>query len=610
MHRVTPLTHDRRGAVAILSAALGAVLIGFAGLAVDTTRAWVAEARMKSALDAAALMAARRFDEADRDTLAEQLFYANLQQGRTSGNFLGATIARPRFTEISRVDAEIRVDSQVNTPTTLFSVIRQTQIIRDDFATAQRAGTGLEIAIALDATGSMASQGFGGRTKFENAVDATRDLIRILYGSQNEQRNLFISIVPYDRTINVGAASDEWLANGALANSSVNNAWIGCVEGRASRSGGRWVVTDASPANEPFRPWVWPSTFRQVGQWIPLNPGNSANAAAPAPGSSCMRQNSYPADPNDPANPGPNRFCHGDNDWVRVDPGNTLVLPANVADNAAYNTYFRNNANSATGAFGPNFMCPRFPIQPLTSDRRDVEDYLLTIRPERGGTGMGTSVFAGLKGAWYTLSPNFEQAWRDRNVPFRPGSTNNRALPRPYREDDNRKVIVILTDGDNNWFFPQPQNSRSSCGEGINAGNRNSSSTTARGVCAATGGAAELNYNALGRVADWNSRFPDARIDTVNRTTAEARFDELTRATCDAIKNDMLGVTGPRPNPPFPPAIDIYVVGFEIQTQAHRELLQYCASDPTKFIEARTAQDLSGAFTRIANELVRLRLTQ
>jgi len=111
-----------------------------------------------------------------------------------------------------------------------------------------------------------------------------------------------------------------------------------------------------------------------------------------------------------------------------------------------------------------------------------------------------------------------------------------------------------------------------------------------------------MNDNAYGRVADWNARNADARVTvssnpSTTKSRADTRLQERFSETCTALK-----ATGRK--------IIIYVIRFEVPDTGTRTRLQTCASGTARYFEAPSASDLSTAVTRIANELVSLRLVE
>jgi Flp pilus assembly protein TadG len=581
------LLRDRRGTILPLTAISIVVLIGFAGLAVDTARAWLVEARMKTALDSAALLAARRFDANTRNTEATNMFWANVRQaGQTStaafmgGTISNPTIAQPRDAQNNAIPGQIRVSATATTPTLLFRVISNQNIVRDDFAIAQRAGTLLELAITLDATSSMnQNDSSTGTTKLQAAKNAIGTMLDILYVGQERQRNLFVSVVPFTRTINVGTGADALAmvdtSSGPSGWTSAN--WSGCI---MARTGGN-DITDAAPTGaNRFRPYAWPSTYAQVGQYF--GSGNANNA--------CAANNAWP-----PANPPSDtrRWCHGDNDWGHP----SRNTDATMRGNYMYN-FLRNAGLTAADSVGPNLLCAPTVVQPLTANRTAVNTAVSGITaPVRSG---GTTIVTGMQGAWYTLSPNFRNRWRETNA----GVPNLPALPQDYGARGNVKAIVLLTDGQDNWQFPYGEDDNEN-------GSSNSFSTcgsSRRSVCGAPPTATirrEMNFNAYGRLADWNGTFfpgSPINVDSDDDTTKNRADDALEGrldAICTAIKAQ---------------GVNIYVIGFEVTANSATETrLRACATtrpDRTLYWGSPTAADLNAAFRGVALDLVSLRLVE
>ena len=99
----------------------------------------------------------------------------------------------------------------------------------------QRETTGMELALVMDNTGSMFGAAF-------NAMQAAAyDLVDILYGDQTEIDNLWVSLVPYTATVNIGNARTGWLnaSDRVFTNPSsfrpdlTGGGWKGCVMGQA-----------------------------------------------------------------------------------------------------------------------------------------------------------------------------------------------------------------------------------------------------------------------------------------------------------------------------------------------------------------------------------------
>jgi hypothetical protein len=520
-----------------------ASMIGAAGLAVDSTRIWLVETRLRTAVDAAALTAARRLTEPNRDTEARSVFWSHFTQADGTQGYLGATITNPTITPGAE-EATLTVQASATIGTSLFAVLSQTSVVRTERASVVRGGSGLELAIVVDQTASMresAGSGFTG-TKLDAARSAIHTMLNVLYAGRETQQNLWVSVVPFARTINIGTGNSSMLDTSNMPTGWALANWSGCVEAR--RSG--HDTTDAAPTGGArFKPYFWPNTYRLVGT---VGSGR------------CVTANAYSGSNNN------NRFCHGDNDWGT---NSSSPTQSQLNGNIMYST-LRDAGMTHAESIGPNLLCAMTPIQPLTASRTAVNAALAAIQaPHRSG---GTTTAVGLQGAWYTLSPNWHGYWQNPNAAI-PNTPN---LPLPYNTPSMRKVAVMLTDGDNNWQAPY----------GASCGSSNDS------VCSTTSGT-ELNYNAYGRVANYNTMFSSARINPVTQANADTRLDQRFTATCNAMK--AAGIT-------------IYIIGFQVSS-SHRTLLRNCATTAEHFIESPSTSQLQAVFQQVGAQLASVRMT-
>ncbi len=613
----------RRGAVAAISAVIMIPVVGFVGMSIDLARIWLVSARLKTATDAASLVAARTMTSATRDADARALFWANYtMNGRSSRAYLRGV---PEATvDIEPVgETRIRVTARATVPTSLFSIIERRDTALEETTLAEREASGLELAIALDQTSSMNTR-VNGQTKLAAAQAAVRTMLRILYGDDDTKRNMWVSVVPFARTINVGTANASMLdeSNMPPGWSDYRNQWSGCVEARR----GDQDITDSAPTSNAtrFPPYFWSTTYRQVG-WATIterqctgsgrrrecwdvqvsptndvleldrNTTNWANAtggARYAGAGACTTTNAYaPTDVSlyatqNAATPTTYRlaFCRGANDWLDLRTMATRTLSASTS-NAAYNPmydYLRDEGFSTTGftatsAAGPNTLCAMSPILPLTASRASVEAAVDAIEaPDKSG---GTTVVAGMQGAWYTLSPNWQNQWSGIATSAEFGT-----LPLAYNTRNMNKAVVILTDGDNNW---QPS---------YTSGNY-----TVRDSPSGANWFTELMYNAYGRRSDYNANTTGTDIAAAGsssgqQSNADARLDSRFAAVCTAMKAQ---------------GIRIYVIGFEVsEGSAIDTMLANCATDSTTYIRAPTTAQLEAAFTEVANQLTSLRLVE
>ena len=191
-------------------------------------------------------------NELDRDTQIQRWFWANFTRDRpglTTG-FLGAEVTS--FDDFS-VDAEsraVRVRVRAALPTTVLRLFGQDTLHASVDQTARRQDRGMEIALVLDVTGSMAG------APMTSLRTAASDLVNIIYGPNETVPNSWVSVVPYTSTVDIGRGRAGWLAAGSLnAAAYGSTVWRGCVFARHQN---REDETDTPPTIAPFQPFLWP----------------------------------------------------------------------------------------------------------------------------------------------------------------------------------------------------------------------------------------------------------------------------------------------------------------------------------------------------------------
>lgn len=498
------LARCRRGGMAVIAALLLIPMIGVTGLAIDLTRLWLVQARLQTAVDAAVLVAGRELASPAATADATALFWSNF--GRTDkptgAGFLGATAGTP---VLRQLDADtVQMQASASLGATLMSVLGQGPVTVRAEASARRAVLGMELALVLDITGSMKSD-----NNIAGLRTAATDLVNIVFGANETQPNLLMSVVPFVASVNIGKAHTGWLVPGALDQSQFGSVgWNGCVEARTGGEDG----TDTPPAAVPFRPFLWQSTL-----------GRYSNAGRAVP---------------------------GDNDWTpsRITEQNQASLPDNTA-------------------VGPNLSCPQVPVVALTASKSMVLDTVAGLQATFRG---GTTGNLGLQAGWFTLSPRWAGVWG------RPGS------PLPYGTPNMQKVLVIMTDGNNEWYdYP--------------------GGAPGRAPSAYDGQKVDADYTAYGRLSENrlgiampNSGNLGADLSTAN-VRAKAELDARTTRVCAAMKER---------------GIVIYTVVLGVNDAGTQSLWRACATKPENFFNSPDKAALATAFHQIGTQLATLRLTQ
>lgn len=280
--------------------------------------------------------------------------------------------------------------------------------------------------------------------------------------------------------------------------------WKGCVEARPEP----FDVTDDPPnpnnPNSQFVPYFWPD-----------EPGRSSQ------GRDLGYVNNYIDDGEMPTGWG----SGGEWEWQ-----------ANLFkyDGANRGANFSENAPNSSG---PNMACPDELLR-LTSNRNTVLNKIQGLSHWNGG---GTISSEGIMWGWRTLSPN---------QPFADGAA--------YGTRDNKKVLVLMTDGENT----------------IGGNNVN--------------GPVMSHYNAYGYMR-WG-RFPSE-----NFQVAQRYLDDRMRLACANAKAKN---------------IQVITILFRVNTTNATNLLRNCASSGNLFFMARDQNDLQRAFAEVAQQIGKIRLTR
>ena len=499
------LLRDRRGAVAMLAGLSIIPLLLMAGAAIDLTRLYILHSRLVTAVDSAALAGARVINELDRDAQIQRWFWANFTRDRpgvTTG-FLGAEVTTFSIS-VDETSRAVRVRVRAALPTTVLRLFGQDSLLASVDQTARRQDRGMEIALVLDVTGSMAG------SQMTALRDSAAELVNIIYGPNETIPNLWVSVVPYTSTVNIGRGRTGWLAAGSLnASAYGSTVWRGCVFARYQN---REDESDTPPSIAPFRPFLWPSTY---GRYSPNL---------------------------------------GDNEWTNttITEPNPESPPSDATQNA-----LGNNAR------GPNLGCGRA-ILPLTAARSTVLNEIANLRATHRG---GTIANLGLQMGWATISPRWRGQW---------GSAT---LPQNYDTPYMDKVLVLMTDGNNEWY-DWPEGAPGAC-------RTSGSSPPCRSTYRSDG---DADMTAYGRL-----RENRLGLASVTHANALAEINARMSRMCTSIKAN---------------GVILYTITFNVSNSTTRDLYRNCATQPEYYFNSPDATSLRAAFREIAGQLANLRLVR
>ncbi|MEZ6023042.1 MAG: hypothetical protein R3C16_06445 [Hyphomonadaceae bacterium] len=232
-------------------------------------------------------------------------------------------------------------------------------------------------------------------------------------------------------------------------------------------------------------------------------------------------------------------------------PGGTLQDGARTLSVFKYDGSYGSIDESPPFTTGPNRGCPT-PIVPLTTNHTTVSRAIDNMRVVSAG---GTNSAVGLVWGWRVLSPG---------APFTEG--------RDPEQEDVRKVIVFMTDGENT----------------------NMNMTSEDGVL-------QSPYNAFGFRGQWTNFQNDVPVAyRRNIGNSESSYVNYVDTTGCATSARTSKTTMSRSTPS----------SSATPSQSIRTLLRNCATDREHAYTAENAQDLQDVFHAIGSGIGRLRITR
>lgn len=202
---------------------------------------------------------------------------------------------------------------------------------------------------------------------------------------------------------------------------------------------------------------------------------------------------------------------------------------------------------------GPNYMCHTTPVTELTGSKGTIKNAINAMGPN-GSTNIPQGVIWG----WRTLS---------EAKPFTAG--------RAYDEPNNKKIMVVMTDG-NNTYFPLDR---------WNYSRKNKSFYAAYGL------------SANGRIFDGYTTITNPSHNY--NTFTKAMDDHLLKVCANAKAKQ----------------IQIYTIAFDVPNGSSvKTMLEQCASPDAagnpNYFDAANSQQLNDAFSQIADRISELAISQ
>lgn len=221
--------------------------------------------------------------------------------------------------------------------------------------------------------------------------------------------------------------------------------------------------------------------------------------------------------------------------WNSDDPGeyDTWDSYYNVWPNVKWENYHQNDGR------GPNLGCG-LPITPLVTAKSTITSGISAMEPWHRG---GTMSHMGLVWGWRVISPVWRGMW---------GGDTPATLPHDYDDEDIAKVVILLTDGVNEWY--------------------------------------QDDFTAYRRLSE-------NLLGTTSKSATTTILNTRMAQICTSMKAE---------------GIEIYTLTFQQNNADTKQLFANCASQPAAehYFDSPSNETLQANFELIAEKLSRLRIAE
>ncbi|WP_237476409.1 pilus assembly protein [Lichenibacterium dinghuense] len=635
--RLTSLSSRFRAApggnVAIIFALSSLPLLAFTGAAIDYGLATRLQSKLQAANDATALMLCQTASNTDPSALYTQA------QAILAGYMAPAA---PRvdsplgyIAPSTGVARQITVTSHINSGTYLSRYTKVTSpVVSATSQCATPVPKTFEIALVLDNTGSM-GESSNGQSKLTALKSAAKNFVEYVYNNGAFSDQTKIAIVPFSGAVAVKdpkSATDytaknanwiDWTGQSAYHWKNINKN-LAVASGLPTRNDIFTYLSSVNPSTSvgyPYYDWNWGGCFE-----TPPYPQNVQDVAPDPKNPDSLYQQYFAPD-----EPGPGTPVQGNNGGASTykdtnnGPSNSVwndYLPDTTCQNQSstayrdvesrgckYKSATQNNIatrNSTPiglptgetgdlGQNGPNWGCASAPMQRLlplrTGTNKATLENLISVMTARGST----NIHEGFMWGWRALSP-FSV--------FQDGASYNTAST--PAASAVTKVLILMTDGMDDWL-----NLLS-----------NSSSTGNGAMYNALGYPTNSAVNAPSTSTDPAGTSPNPRLQSNHQTPQIEQgtnniWDPSSssgRSAIDGLFAEACTNAKASPSPNDPPKLSIYTIAFSIPgdpiDQTGQNLLKTCASSAGQYFLANDSNGLISAFSKIANSIGALRISQ
>ena len=546
------ISGDERGNTAIIFALSILPVILLVGAAVDLSGMHGKRSALQSALDAAALAAAKMpYNSSEADVIETATRFAN-------ANFDGEI----QNLQVVRADDSITVTGESPADLMFLSGFGMDDRSVSTMSQATRGAHKVEVVMVLDNSGSMRG------SKLTSLKRSARTLVDTLTSTEAKPGTTKIGLVPFTAAINVGPDNFNdttlaaWLDKEARADQhteifdrnlnrftalqQIGQQWGGCVETRPYPLD----VNDTPPNNAgpetlfqiyfaPDEPDLQPGNYEPddyypnnyLDDWTGSKP---EDPCAGLSGWALLLCRIYSADDDDD-----DQYDSQEPPWY--DGGDYHNKASNRKKGQLYAPKYQKSEYEAHNGEGPNYGCLAKPIQPLTERFTEIRSAI-----EAMDASGNTNIHEGIAWGWRALSPT---------PPFTEGAS--------YDDRETKKFLILLTDGANNIT--------------ANEGSKNHNVSI---------------YSPYGYARQENPRFltnPDSTYEI------RQEMDSRTAQTCENAK--AAGIT-------------VFTIAFDVNDDDIEDLMEDCASGSNRYFLSPNPGDLEETFETIVNEITELRLSQ
>lgn len=553
----------RRGNVAMMFAISLVPLTIAAGVGLDFSRSMLVRSAMSEALDAAALAVGSTpgLDHDSAQALAQKYFDANY----TGDPALGApsiAISSNGFDS----KGSVTITATNNMPTSLLKVAGWNTVPVSTSSTVVWGQSKVWVSLVLDNSGSMAQGDMTG-SKMDALQNASNQLLTVLKNASSNPGDVQVSVVPFDRTVNVGTSNSgaswidwtDWEAppkypgtNASYAIANQNSSSPSTISFQA------WGPGDDCPFTTSNNRLMNPFGF-----YCTSGSSNSAGKVSTIPSSGGSKGQICPGQDDGDHGNSDHRDRYYNGCWTSTKDGNNTVTvssgsgascngfsSSNCSCSGSYSnkvcktqrwthSWVVNNHNTWGGCImdrnqdydiqntAPTATANKFPatnpsncldttVKPLSYDWASLTTKINNMSPNSS-----TNQALGVVHGWQTLT---------NSAPYSPGS-----LPA-----NTSRYIILLSDGLNTqdrWW-----------GNGSTEG-----------------------------------------------TTEDGYIDEREKKTCDAAKAD---------------GIIIYTIFLNVGGGGSSAPLSYCATDASKYFVLTTTSAVVTTFNQIAQQITNVRVSK